>query len=79
MKKTENELKEKNEVQGKEMFNEQEKDWITQSEYHYLNKKYSGNYPKFILNFKKMGELNLNFEIIYFRKFKIIEKYRMWK
>ncbi len=59
MKKDENGFDEKNETQSKEIFNEQEKEWITNSEYNFYKNNYNGNY--FLLN---LIHLTLTLQII---------------
>ena len=59
MKKDENGFDENNETQSKEIFNEQEKEWITNSEYNFYKNNYNGNY--FLLN---LIHLTLTLQII---------------
>lgn len=56
MKKDENGFDEKNETQSKEIFNEQEKEWITNSEYNFYKNNYNGNY--FLLNLIQLNSAN---------------------
>lgn len=56
MKKDENGFDEKNETQSKEIFNEQEKEWITNSEYNFYKNNYNGNY--FLLNLIQLKSAN---------------------